>query len=132
MQACCFVRAPTAHEERTGTHSAPVACLISRGPAVSTNPLRPVPFADYSKVANGLTRCSFSVKAVFSASVFATANRARSFFNFTLRVRRRAISRDLSIRPIVLAKREEKSLRQHFAIHSQGKNLPLQSVFSRS
>ena len=55
----------------------------------------------YSSVANGLTLCTFSTMTCLSASEVAAANFVRSFFSFLRRVRRRANSRDRSIRPIV-------------------------------
>ena len=76
-----------------------------------------------SKEANGLTRYSFSTRAALSASFLAAAKRVRSFLIFTLRARRRAISRLRSIRPIgctVNLSNSEQRYRESSPIHSRG------------
>ena len=54
----------------------------------------------YPSVANGLSFATFARRSAFSASLFAFANRVRSFFSFVRRARRRAISRPRSTRPM--------------------------------
>lgn len=57
----------------------------------------------YSSVAKGLTLCTFSTIACFSASEVAAANLALNFLSFFRRARRWASSRVRSIRPIVIS-----------------------------
>ena len=71
----------------------------SAKPGRATPPTRQV---DSLRDANGLTRWALAWISVFSVSDLASAKRLRSFFIFARRLRRRAISRVRSIRPICL------------------------------
>jgi hypothetical protein len=54
----------------------------------------------YCSSMNGLIRRALASNSVFSPSVLAAANRARTFAKPVLRLRRRAISRCRSVRPM--------------------------------
>ena len=69
--------------------------------SASARPHRQALRANYSSNrTNGLILCILTWISCLSSAVFASANLVRNFLIFALRVRRRAISRVRSIRPI--------------------------------